>query len=68
MLSWLVRLLLIVSGVIAECFVARDALNFVVIQGVIALILGVLIVFVLAFWPARWSDFLNRFGRRRPTR
>ena len=64
MLSWLIRLILIVSGAIAEWFVARDALNFAVIQGVVALLLGAMIVFALAFWPAHWSQFLNnRFGR-----
>ena len=64
MLSWLVRVLLIVAGVIAEIFVARDAVNFALVQGVVALLLGVLIVFVLAFWPARWTLLLNGNGRK----
>ncbi len=59
MLSWLVRLILIVAGVIAEFFVARDALNFAVIQGVVALLVVTMIVFVLAFWPRRWTHFLD---------
>ncbi len=59
MLSWLVRLILIVSGAIAEYFVTRDAVNFSVIQGVVALVLFGFIVLVVAFWPRRWTDFLN---------
>lgn len=59
MLSWLVRLILIVSGSVAALFVARDAVNFAVIQGVVALLLGILVIFVTVFWPARWTQFLN---------
>lgn len=60
MLSWLVRLILIVAGILAEFFVARDAINFSIIQGVMALLIFGVIVIALAFWPVRWSDFLNR--------
>ena len=60
MLSWVVRLLLLLADVVASLFVARDALNFQLIQGVIATILVALFVFVLAFWPERWKHFLNR--------
>jgi hypothetical protein len=59
MLSWLVRLILIVSGSVAALFVARDAVNFAVIQGVVALLLGIMVIFVAVFWPARWTQFLN---------
>lgn len=64
MLSWVVRLLLIVSGFVAEFFVAKDALNFEVIQGVVATMLVALFVFVLAFWPPRWTQFINRLGKK----
>jgi hypothetical protein len=57
MLSWLVRLILLISGVIAGFFVARDAVNFPVIQGVVAL--GGLAIFVVALWPRRWSELLD---------
>lgn len=59
MLSWLVRSILIVSGFVAALFVARDAVDFAVIQGVTALLLGILVIFVAVFWPARWTHFLN---------
>jgi hypothetical protein len=60
MLSWIVRLLLIAAGIVAGWFVARDAPNFGVIQGAMALLLLVLIVFVLALWPARWTQAIER--------
>lgn len=62
MLSWLVRLLLLASGTIAGWVVAQDAPNFGVVQAMVALLLIALIVFVLAFWPARWSHMLDRTG------
>jgi hypothetical protein len=64
MLSWAVRLILIAADFVAGIFVARDALNFEVIQGVVAILLVAMLVFVLAFWPARWTHFINRFGRK----
>ena len=65
MLSWIVRLLLIVAGFVAEWFVARDSLNFGVIQAVVTLLLVAMIVAVTAFWPLHWSDLINRKGRGR---
>ena len=65
-LSWIVRLLMIAAGALAEWFVARDAPNFGVLQGAISLLLLVLIVFVLALWPPRWSQTIERFLRRGP--
>ena len=55
MLSWIVRGLLILAGLITSWWVARDAPNFSVIQMTIALLLFILVVFVLAFWPSRWT-------------
>jgi hypothetical protein len=63
-LSWIVRLLMIAAGVVAEWFVSRDAPNFGVLQGAVSLLLLVLSVFVLAFWPPRWSQTIERFLRR----
>ena len=51
MLSWLLRLLFVIAGFIASIFVARDALNFDIIQMVIAVVLMTLIVIIFAFWP-----------------
>ncbi|MBA1159082.1 hypothetical protein [Microvirga mediterraneensis] len=55
MLSWVVRGLLIVAGVVTGWFVAKDAPNFGVIQMMVALLLLTLIVAVIAFWPDRWK-------------
>lgn len=60
MLSWLVRLLLLASGTVAGWMVAQDAPNFGVVQAMVAVLLVALVVFVLAFWPARWSHVIDR--------
>ena len=60
MISWLVRGVLIVSGAVTGWFVSKDAPNFSLIQAMGALLVIALAVFVLAFWPARWSHLLDR--------
>jgi hypothetical protein len=60
----IVRGLLVISSVVTGWFVARDAPNFDFIQGMMSLVVIAVIVFVLAFWPARWTHLLNR--RKQP--
>ena len=48
MIPWIVRLVLIPAGALANFFVARDAPNFDLIEGMIAVALIALIVVVLA--------------------
>lgn len=60
MFSWLIRILLLVAGSITGLFVAKDAANFGLVQAVVAMFLIVLFGFVLAFWPTRWSETLDR--------
>lgn len=55
MLGWIVRIIMIVSGVVAGLFVAKDAPLFGVVQTMVMLLLLALIVAVVAFWPERWS-------------
>ena len=64
MLSWLVRLLLIAASGIVGLFIAEDSPSFGLYQAMVSLLLVVLIVFVGAFWPQRWSHFLDRFHRK----
>ena len=64
MISWIVRGLLIVSGVITGWWVSSDAPNFSLVQGMTALLLFVLVVGVLAFWPSRWTHLLNRRNKQ----
>lgn len=49
MIGWLVRIILLAAGAIAALFVARDAANFDIVQGMvaIALIAGVVLVVAL---------------------
>jgi len=60
MVGWLARGLLILAGVVTGWFISKDAPNFGVVQGMVAVMLLGLIVAVLAFWPARWTHLLNR--------
>lgn len=53
MLSWIVRLLFVLAAPIAALLVARDALNFGLMQTMVAIILVVVFVAVIAFWPKR---------------
>ena len=47
-MGWLLRILLLAAGAITAIFVARDAPNFVVVEGMVALALIAAIVIVLA--------------------
>ena len=63
LLSWIFRGFLIAAGFVASWFVAKDAPQFGIMQMAVVLILGVVIVAVLAFWPERWSHILNRLHK-----
>jgi hypothetical protein len=65
MLGWIARVLLIAAGVVASWFVAKDSPQFGIMQMAVALVLVVLIVWVLAFWPERWTHLLSRLHKPR---
>ena len=65
MLGWVARGLLIVAGFVVSWFVAKDAPQFGVMQMAVALILVVLVIAVLAFWPERWTHLVSRLHRSR---
>ena len=50
MVNLLLRPILLVAAVIASWFVARDAVNFPVIEMVVALFLITIVVAIAAFW------------------
>ncbi len=49
----IVRLFLLLAAPITALFVSRDALNFDVVQVIVAVILFTAAVAVAAFWPGR---------------
>jgi hypothetical protein len=55
---------LIVAGFVASWFVAKDAPQFGLVQMAIGLLLLILVVWVLAFWPERWTRMLSGFISR----
>jgi hypothetical protein len=59
MISLIARGLLVVAGMIAGWFVSEDAPNFGLIQIAVGLLLLVFVVWVIAFWPKRWTLALN---------
>jgi len=65
MFGWITRLFLIVAGLIASWFVARDAAIFGVAQLMVALVLIAAFVAVIAFWPSRWVPTFGRFRKPR---
>ena len=65
MLGWAARGLLIVAGIVTGWFMAKDAPQFGLMQMVVALMLIELVVFVLAFWPERWTHMLSRLHKPR---
>jgi hypothetical protein len=54
MFAWFVGIMLALGGTVASSLVAKDALNFSVVQGVATMLLITLVVTVLAFWPRKW--------------
>jgi hypothetical protein len=50
---------------VASWFVAKDAPQFGLMQVAVALILFVFVLWVLAFWPERWTHVLNRLHKTR---
>ena len=58
MINWLAQGLLDSAGFVASCFITRDAPQFGLMQGAVALVLLVSIVAVLALWP-RSGPFLS---------
>jgi hypothetical protein len=53
MLAWIVRILLILAAPIAALMVSRDALNFGMVQTMVAMILVTAFVGVAAIWSRR---------------
>jgi hypothetical protein len=53
MLGWIVRILFILAAPIAALLVSRDALNFSLVQTLVAIVLIVAFVGLAAAWTAR---------------
>lgn len=53
MLSWIVRIFFALAAPITALIVSRDALNFDLIQTMVAIILIVAFVAIVALWPKR---------------
>jgi hypothetical protein len=49
---------------VAEWFIARDAPQFQLVELCVSIFLVVFIVFVLPFWPTRWSQYFNGMRKK----
>ena len=54
MVAWITRIALIAGGGVASWFVARDAPNYSVIQGIAAMLIIAGVVAAAALGPALW--------------
>ncbi|MEW6639560.1 MAG: hypothetical protein AB1586_03575 [Pseudomonadota bacterium] len=52
-MSLLIRLLLLIAAPITALFVARDALNFGIMQTMVAVVLVVALLVLVTLWPRR---------------
>jgi hypothetical protein len=53
MIAWIVRVLLFLAAPVATLFASRDALNFGVIETLVAIMLISLLVLAAAVWTSR---------------
>ena len=60
MLAWIIRCLLVLAAPIAALFVSRDALNFGIIEMLVAVMLIVLAVLAAAAWTLRKPAAVDR--------
>ena len=54
-MSWIVRGVLILAGLVTGWLMAKDEPLFSIVQMTIAVLLCTLVVLVLGFWPERWT-------------
>jgi hypothetical protein len=54
MVAWLTRIALAAGGLVASWFVARDAPNFSVIQGIAAMLIIAAVIAAAAVGPGLW--------------
>ena len=64
MISWVIRIFLVVAGSLAGWVLARDQAIFGLVQSLIVVMLLVLIVYVVAFWPDQWKHPFERLNLR----
>lgn len=64
MLGWIARGVLLAAGALASLAIAQNAVYFRTAQIAAALLLFVLVVLAAAFWPARWTEKLQRLLKR----
>jgi hypothetical protein len=55
---------MIIAGAMAEWLITRDSPRFQLVELVMSFFLVLLVVYVAAFWPARWSGYLNSMYRK----
>jgi hypothetical protein len=65
MFNWLARGVLIAAGFVVSWFMTKDSPQFGIMEMAVAILLFMLIVAVLAFWPERWTQILNRLHNPR---
>ncbi len=65
MLDWIVRILLSISGLISSLFVTREALNFPIVQMMVAILVLSVFILIAAFYTDIKQFFQRLFGRKK---
>jgi hypothetical protein len=65
MITFLARALLAVAAMVAGWFVETSSPQFGLMQIAVGLLLLVFVVWVIAFWPERWTIALNGRDKKR---
>ncbi len=63
MLAWIVRCLLLLAAPIAALFASRDALNFGIVEMLVAIILMVGVVLAASAWTLRRKPLADTTGK-----
>lgn len=59
MMSWVIRILLFMGGIVASWFVTRDSNHYPIISFVSALLLLTIFISIWAFWPTICRFYRN---------
>lgn len=62
--GWIARIFFVIAGFITSLFVANNALQFPVVQMVIAVLLFTITVAIIAFWPTLVSKVKQLLKKR----
>jgi hypothetical protein len=64
MVEWIVQIVLVIAGAIADWFIVRDSPNFDLVQMTVGILLVILVVAIAIYSPFLVRRFRTRRGRK----